>query len=273
MRTIIYEKTLSIIFIFVGFLGFVFVKFRTNLIFVLLLFILLGSEQSQSHQIILNVPTLDFGLVNYAAEKGTISTGTMNLNENGSSATNDLAQPLSVSEKAVKVEAVSMSIDQWKKVVSTKGMKSNELEKFEYLKRYAQVSVDEMRIHGIPASITIAQALLESNAGRSNLARKHKNHFGIKCYDQKSRSNACVSFYSDGPDDHFRNYESVWSCFRDHSYFLKKERYSFLYELDKKDYAAWAKGLSKAGYATDKNYAQKLTKIIERWDLHLLDQV
>ena len=82
-----------------------------------------------------------------------------------------------------------------------------------------------------------------------------------------------MAFYSDGPNDRFRNYESVWSCFRDHSYFLKRSRYAALYELNIQDYKAWSKGLKAAGYATDPGYSTKLIRLIERWDLHLLDQV
>ena len=122
---------------------------------------------------------------------------------------------------------------------------------------------------GVPASITMAQALLESSDGNSNLAQQANNHFGIKCSDWKG-----PSFIQDDDtkDECFRKYGAVLDSYDDHSNFLRtRPRYAALFELDIKDYKGWAKGLKKAGYATEPTYAEKLIKIIEDNQLYLLD--
>lgn len=142
----------------------------------------------------------------------------------------------------------------------------------QYIQRYSELARKEMAEFGIPASIKLAQALLESDNGNSMLARKANNHFGIKChsdwngpgvYKDDDRRNEC-----------FRKYRKVEDSFRDHSLFLRERtRYSFLFELDPTDYKAWARGLKKAGYATNPRYPQLLIKIIEDNSLHKFDRL
>lgn len=145
-----------------------------------------------------------------------------------------------------------------------------------YINKYKSVAISEMQRTGIPASIKMAQALLESGAGKSQLAREANNHFGIKC----GGSWEGESFYIE--DDDYKNGKKIKSCFRQfssvhssfiaHSDFLQNQpRYSFLFNLDKMDYEAWANGLKKAGYATDKKYPKKLIELIEKYELHELD--
>lgn len=139
-----------------------------------------------------------------------------------------------------------------------------------YIARYHKLAVKEMKKAGIPASITLAQALLESGYGKSKLARKAKNHFGIKCTGEwKGRK-----FYKDDDqkDECFRRYGSVKDSYRDHSKFLQRARYTELFELDIKDYKGWAYGLKKAGYATNPGYPQLLISIIERYHLDRFDK-
>lgn len=150
----------------------------------------------------------------------------------------------------------------------------------DYIELYKDIAVTEMLRTGIPASIKLAQAILESDCGRSELARKANNHFGIKCgNDWKGKS-----FKKE--DDDYENGKLVKSCFREfrnaydsyvaHSEFLldpaKSKRYGSLFALDQSDYKSWAKGLSKAGYATDPQYARRLIDLIEKYDLHQYDQ-
>ena len=120
---------------------------------------------------------------------------------------------------------------------------------------------------GVPASITLAQGMLESGYGNSRLARKANNHFGIKCHsDWKGPT---FKMDDDAKNECFRKYKTVWHSYRDHSDFLKgKRRYASLFELKITDYKGWAKGLRKAGYATNKMYASLLITIIERYDLN-----
>ncbi len=138
-----------------------------------------------------------------------------------------------------------------------------------YIDTYAQLAVAEQLKHGIPASITLAQGLLESAAGRSLLATKGNNHFGIKCH--AGWTGATMLRNDDAPDECFRVYESVEESFADHSSFLLKPRYSSLFRIPMEDYVAWARTLRKCGYATDPNYADRLIAIIERYSLYIFD--
>jgi flagellum-specific peptidoglycan hydrolase FlgJ len=276
MKTIIYEKTLGMLGSLKGFFQIVFERVKAYLTWILLFVLIFEPKTEQNGQIVLTLPTFSKHKQSSIEQQQTVSTFGFGGNLANMLPKEAPQQSVAHVDKKVqknKLKASTVTIADWINLVSSKGLQVGELEKFEYLKQYAQVLVDEMRIHQIPASITIAQALLESNAGRSNLALKHKNHFGIKCYDQVNAQNACVAFYSDGPADRFKHYDSVWSCFRDHSYFLKRERYADLFELDIKNYEGWAKGLKQAGYATDAGYAEKLVGLIERWDLNMLDYV
>lgn len=141
-----------------------------------------------------------------------------------------------------------------------------------YVERYAGVAVDEMYRSGIPASITLAQGLLESSAGQSFLAVYANNHFGIKCHRDWTGERA----YRDDDAKHecFRKYPSVMDSYRDHSDFLRyRDRYKFLFNYELTDYKSWAYGLKKAGYATDPSYAAKLIGTIERYGLHRYDKM
>lgn len=142
-----------------------------------------------------------------------------------------------------------------------------------YVKRFAKVAQAEMRRYGIPASIKLAQGLLESDAGKSPIARKNNNHFGIKCFSRNCRKGHCRNFEDDSHKDFFRAYPSAWESFRAHSLFLREsERYQPLFALPKNDYHAWATGLSEAGYATDPDYAEKVVRLIEELGLQRFDE-
>ncbi len=140
-----------------------------------------------------------------------------------------------------------------------------------YIETYSSLAIREMERTGIPASITMAQALLESGDGNSTLARNTNNHFGIKCHnDWKGKT---YKHDDDRRKECFRVYGSVYDSYRDHSGFLMgKSRYASLFELDISDYKAWSKGLKKAGYATNPHYANLLIKIIEENELYKLDE-
>lgn len=142
----------------------------------------------------------------------------------------------------------------------------------EYIRIFKDDAIREMLEHGIPASITLAQGLLESNNGNSPLAQYANNHFGIKCHTGWEGP----TFYKDDDkrNECFRKYYAALESFSDHSEFLKtRQRYSFLFELPQNDYKSWAHGLKKAGYATNLNYAGQLIKIIEDNQLHKYDVV
>ena len=138
-----------------------------------------------------------------------------------------------------------------------------------YIDQYKDIAIEEMLRYGIPASITLAQGLLESGAGQSELARKGNNHFGIKCHGWSGRS---VYHDDDERGECFRAYNNARESFEDHSKFLKSgSRYRSLFSLDHTDYKGWARGLKAAGYATNPVYAQSLIDIIEVYDLHQYD--
>lgn len=144
-------------------------------------------------------------------------------------------------------------------------------QQYTYINRFSNVARSEMEQFGIPASITLAQGLLESSAGKSPLAREANNHFGIKCFSKKCKKGHCKNFSDDHHKDFFRTYPSVWESFRAHSLFLQKDRYKHLLKLEKTDYKNWAVGLKRAGYATDPNYAKKLIRLIESLELGKYD--
>ncbi len=141
----------------------------------------------------------------------------------------------------------------------------------EYIDKYKHIAVDHMQRYGIPASITMAQGVLESNSGNSQLATKSNNHFGIKC--KSDWTGGKVYHDDDATDECFRAYPTVEQSYADHAEFLDKSpRYDSLFDLSSSDYKGWAHGLKKAGYATAPDYAQRLIKIIEDNNLQLLDQ-
>jgi len=139
-----------------------------------------------------------------------------------------------------------------------------------YIKRFETVAVAEMTKYGIPASIQMAQALVESGAGKSRLVTKNNNHFGIKCFSKNCKKGHCANFSDDHHKDFFRKYNTAWESWRDHSKFIVDGRYKDLL-IHRDDYKAWAEGLSRHGYATDPSYADKLVAMIERYELHKLD--
>lgn len=138
-----------------------------------------------------------------------------------------------------------------------------------YIDRYRDLAVYEMLSHGIPASITMAQGLLESNAGDSQLSRQGNNHFGIKCHDWTGRT---MRRDDDAPGECFRVYNSAFESYEDHSRFLERPRYQRLFSLRRTDYEGWARGLRECGYATNPRYAQLLIDIIRCYRLDALDR-
>lgn len=140
-----------------------------------------------------------------------------------------------------------------------------------YIRTYSSLARDQMRKHGIPASITLAQGLLESNIGSSRLAKENNNHFGIKCFSTSCSKGHCSNFSDDSHKDFFRKFSSVAESFHAHSELLKKPRYRSLYKLRKDDYEGWARGLRRAGYATDRSYDAKLIHLIETLKLYEYD--
>ena len=123
-----------------------------------------------------------------------------------------------------------------------------------YIEKYKDLAITEQERHAIPASITMAQALLESSAGVSRLATIGNNHFGIKC--GKDWTGDAMHYDDDQLGECFRKYKKPIESFEDHSLFLKRQRYAFLFQYDITDYKAWANGLSRAGYATDPTYPE-----------------
>ena len=140
----------------------------------------------------------------------------------------------------------------------------------DYINKYSNIAVIHRDKYKIPASITLAQGILESGAGASGLAKASNNHFGIKCHsDWKGEQ---VYWKDDGPNDCFRKYKNVEESYEDHAKFLQQQsRYSVLFTYKITDYKAWAKGLQTCGYATDKGYANKLIRIIEDYELYKYD--
>lgn len=139
----------------------------------------------------------------------------------------------------------------------------------DYIAFFKAVAIHEMKLYGIPASITLAQGILESGSGKGRLAREANNHFGIKCHDWKGPR---IYHDDDRAQECFRKYNDPNQSYRDHSLFLaKRKRYANLFKFKPTNYKAWAKGLKKAGYATDPKYPQKLISLIERYKLYRYD--
>ncbi|WP_417443635.1 glucosaminidase domain-containing protein [Joostella sp.] len=142
----------------------------------------------------------------------------------------------------------------------------------EYIDVFSPIAERQMRNYGIPASIILAQGILESGAGKGELVRKANNHFGIKCHSGWTGERAYHD--DDARGECFRKYKYPELSYQDHSEFLTtRSRYAFLFDLDKDDYRAWAKGLRKAGYATDRRYPEKLISLIDKYGLYKYDAV
>ncbi|MEG2101307.1 MAG: glucosaminidase domain-containing protein [Flavobacterium sp.] len=139
-----------------------------------------------------------------------------------------------------------------------------------YVLQYKDIAIGNMKTYGIPASIILAQGILESGSGNGTLCRTANNHFGIKCKEEWTGET--VSHTDDAPDECFRKYPEPAESYRDHALFLVgKKRYESLFTYEKDDYKAWAKGLRACGYATDPKYPDKLISYIERYNLHQYD--
>ena len=138
-----------------------------------------------------------------------------------------------------------------------------------YIRKHCKEAIRQMDRYNVPASITMAQGIVETGAGRSSLAKDFNNHFGIKCH--RSWSGKRTYKTDDAPNECFRSYDKWEDSYEDHSIFLKNKRYLSLSALRSDDYRGWAKGLQMAGYATDKGYANRLIQMIETYELYALD--
>ena len=169
-------------------------------------------------------------------------------------------------KKEKKIKKPKSKTKKVKKVVAPRILNTED-----YVNYYSNIAMDEMIQYGIPASITLAQGILESGAGKGRLAVEANNHFGIKCHDWNGKK---IYHDDDEKQECFRKYDNPEYSYRDHSLFLKNRgRYSFLFDFDKDNYKQWAKGLKKAGYATDPKYPQKLIDLIERYELYKFDNI
>ncbi|MFY0713562.1 glucosaminidase domain-containing protein [Seonamhaeicola sp. NFXS20] len=167
-----------------------------------------------------------------------------------------------------KTEVVVKAEEKPVEVAKPKKVYANDTEK--YIDTYKAIAQNEMQLYNIPASITLAQGILESGSGKGRLSIKANNHFGIKCHDW---TGAKIYHDDDKKGECFRKYKDAKYSFRDHSLFLAdRKRYAGLFKLKKNDYKAWAKGLRAAGYATDRKYPQKLISLIERYKLYEYDR-
>jgi flagellum-specific peptidoglycan hydrolase FlgJ len=155
-------------------------------------------------------------------------------------------------------------------LVATSNVRTYEEEIKLYIANFNEIAKQNMKSHGVPASITLAQGILESGAGKGKLALAANNHFGIKCH--KGWTGDSVKHDDDAEQECFRKYEQPQESYKDHSLFLtSRPRYATLFVLDKGDYQGWAKGLKAAGYATDVKYPDKLIGLIERFELYKFD--
>lgn len=155
-------------------------------------------------------------------------------------------------------------------LVATSKVKATTEDVKKYIEDFKETAKNSMKVHGIPASITIAQGILESGAGFGSLAKEANNHFGIKCHT--GWTGESVKYDDDAEQECFRKYKDPTESYKDHSLFLSsRKRYESLFKLDKGDYESWANGLKQAGYATDTLYPSKLIGIIERYELYKID--
>lgn len=139
-----------------------------------------------------------------------------------------------------------------------------------FIKKFSAIAQAQQKIYHVPASISLAQALVEGKAGTSFLAVNAKNHFGMKCFSNKCKKGHCVNRKDDSHKDFFLKFEKDWQSFSAHAKLLSKGRYAKLKRYGK-DYRAWSYGLKQCGYATDKKYAETLIGVIEKYDLHKFD--
>jgi len=155
-------------------------------------------------------------------------------------------------------------------LVATSKVKATTEDVKKYIEDFKETAKNNMKVHGIPASITMAQGILESGAGFGSLAKEANNHFGIKCHT--GWTGESVKYDDDAEQECFRKYKDPTESYKDHSAFLSsRKRYESLFKLDKGDYESWANGLKEAGYATDTHYPSKLIGIVERYELYKID--
>ena len=181
-----------------------------------------------------------------------------------------VAKPKVVSEKANNNSDKTSKSDETQTLQATAIVKVTNAMVLNYIQKYKSIAKIDMVKFGIPASITLAQGILESGAGTAPLSVQANNHFGIKCH--KDWTGPSVNYDDDSAQECFRKYNNPFESYNDHSLFLaNRPRYAILFKFPKDDYAAWAKGLKDAGYATDVNYPAKLTGLIERYQLNQYD--
>ncbi len=174
-------------------------------------------------------------------------------------------------ERVVKGSQSTNTPDKNNPVQTTNNPKYSGTPTEQYIQLYGPIAQNEMRLYGIPASITLAQGILESGSGQGRLSVEANNHFGIKCHEW---TGAKIYHDDDAHQECFRKYNDARYSFRDHSLFLKeRKRYYKLFELRQDDYKGWARELRAAGYATDRKYPDKLISLIERYELYKYDQV
>ncbi|OAV43035.1 glycoside hydrolase family 73 protein [Lewinella sp. 4G2] len=179
-------------------------------------------------------------------------------------------QVLAIAASTSGAESVAAIDD---KLSARRNWTKKQLAQLSYVKDFRSAALDEYRRHGIPASITLAQGLLESGHGTSTLARRNNNHFGIKCFSKKCRKGHCSNHSDDHHKDFFRNFSDPFESFAAHSQVLLKNRYKPLFRLGHRDYKGWSHGLRKAGYATDPRYGDKLIRLIEDLELWRYDRI
>ncbi len=172
--------------------------------------------------------------------------------------------------KSRHIHLLAVLILLWLPIRAFAGDPSGKTTATEYISKWADEAVYQMVVHGVPASITLAQGLLESGNGNSRLAREGNNHFGIKCHNDWGGKTIHEDDETQG--ECFRKYQDARDSFDDHSVFLKKKRYAPLFELEVTDYKAWAKGLRQCGYATNPQYPQMLIRLIEMHSLSRYDE-
>lgn len=141
-----------------------------------------------------------------------------------------------------------------------------------YVERFAKIALTEKERYGIPASIKLAQAIIETNAGTSKLATKANNHFGVKCFSRTCKKGHCINFGDDSHKDFFRKYGSAWESWRAHSRMIVSGKYKVLLKLPGDDYRGWAAGLKRLGYATAKEYDGTLIDLVEKYHLYDFDK-
>ena len=184
-------------------------------------------------------------------------------------AVNTKNKPASSSTNSYEIKTTSTSTDNESLEATSRVMTNAETITL-YVSTFKEVAMQNMKQYGIPASIILAQGILESGAGRGRLSQEANNHFGIKCH--KEWTGPSIKHDDDASQECFRKYIDPAESYKDHSLFLtSRSRYSKLFDLDKGDFEGWAKGLKNAGYATDPKYPSKLIGIIERYELHKYD--